>query len=114
MTQSTPPNPSKGDSLEDAVESFVAHLRRGEQPSVADFVERFPDKAEELRDILGLLEAMEGAGKKMLNEAKAASQLAHAEGEDRRLGRVPHRAASRSWRHGYGLRCHSRNAGGVA
>ena len=45
--------------LDRIAEEYVGRLRRGETPSVEEFVERYPDIADELADLLPSVEAIE-------------------------------------------------------
>jgi eukaryotic-like serine/threonine-protein kinase len=41
--------------FERLAEEFAARLRRGEHPSITEFVERFPEHAEDIRDLFPAL-----------------------------------------------------------
>src|SRR3954462_4838466 len=47
------------DPLRAAAESFVARLRRGERPTLAEDAERFPDQATRIRELFPRLLAAE-------------------------------------------------------
>jgi serine/threonine protein kinase len=50
---------SDGDPLAPLVEEFIARLRRGERPAVADFIARCPEHAGRIAELLPALELME-------------------------------------------------------
>jgi serine/threonine protein kinase/WD40 repeat protein/tetratricopeptide (TPR) repeat protein len=52
---------SRRDPVEQLAESFVERLRRGESPSVSEYVARSPENAEEIRDLFPALVEMESA-----------------------------------------------------
>ena len=41
------------DLLDPLVEEFAARLRRGEQPALKDYTDRYPELADELRELAG-------------------------------------------------------------
>ena len=47
------------DLLDRLVEEFAARLRRGEQPALADYTDRYPELADELREVLPALVQVE-------------------------------------------------------
>src|SRR5439155_9773981 len=48
--------------VEKLTEEFVQRLRRGERPSVTEYAERYPDEAEQIRDLFPALVMMEDLG----------------------------------------------------
>lgn len=48
--------------LEELAQDFVDRLRRGETPSLAEFIERCPEHADEIRDLFPALRVMENVG----------------------------------------------------
>jgi serine/threonine protein kinase/WD40 repeat protein len=50
------------DALGPILESFLARLRRGERPSINEYTERYPEHAEEIREVFPPLAEMELAG----------------------------------------------------
>jgi hypothetical protein len=47
-------------SLEQIADLFVAKLRTGERPSYEEYLQRFPEQATELKDLLPALVLLEG------------------------------------------------------
>ena len=47
----TPNVLTPSDPLRGAAESFVARLRRGERPTLAEYTERYPDQATRIREL---------------------------------------------------------------
>ncbi len=54
--------PSEFDPIDDLVESYLARYRRGEQPSIAEYADRYPELAERIRDVIPALLVMEEIG----------------------------------------------------
>jgi serine/threonine protein kinase/WD40 repeat protein len=54
-------NPSAADPIGEIADAFVEAFRQGKRPSVADFAGRYPEYADELREILPALVLMEKA-----------------------------------------------------
>src|SRR5262249_15721021 len=50
---------SNRDPLEEAAESFLRRLRDGERPALSEYLERYPQLAEQIRDFFPALVAME-------------------------------------------------------
>ena len=50
------------DPLDTAAESFLARLRNGETPSLSEYVSRYPDLADEIRDLFPMLAIVERVG----------------------------------------------------
>jgi WD40 repeat protein/serine/threonine protein kinase len=50
------------DDIEKAVNSFLERRRRGERPLISEYLRRFPDRASDVRELLGALEAVEDLG----------------------------------------------------
>ena len=61
------------DPFDEVAESFLERFRAGERPSVTEYAERYPQLADQIRDLLPALIAVEKAGPKL--------------GHDRRFGR---------------------------
>ena len=56
-----PPESSPArDPVERLAESFLGRYRRGERPSIAEYVERHPELADDIRDLFPALVEMEG------------------------------------------------------
>jgi hypothetical protein len=62
MSDYTTDNGSLPDSLGPILEEFLARLRQGERPSLNDFAQRYPDHAEEIRELFPPLVQVEMAG----------------------------------------------------
>src|SRR5437763_9804190 len=54
-------NPSSADPLGQIADEFVEAFRQGKRPSVEEFARRYPEQAEEIRDMLPALVLMEKA-----------------------------------------------------
>ena len=54
--------PSEDDGLGPVVESFLERLRRGERPSLTELINRNPDLADQLRELIPALVEMEHLG----------------------------------------------------
>src|SRR5438067_13041651 len=54
-------NPSAADPLGQIADEFVEAIRQGRRPSVEEFARRYPEHADEIRDILPALGLMEKA-----------------------------------------------------
>jgi hypothetical protein len=48
--------------VEQLAEEFVARRRRGEQPAISEYTARYPDLAEEIRDLFPALLMVEDLG----------------------------------------------------
>src|SRR5262245_14839657 len=57
----TDKDPSSADPLGQIADEFVDAFRQGQTPAVEDFARRYPEHAEELRDMLPALVLMERA-----------------------------------------------------
>jgi serine/threonine protein kinase/WD40 repeat protein len=55
-------SPSEADPLDAVVESFLQRYRRGEHPSVTEYVERYPELAERIRETFPALAMIEELG----------------------------------------------------
>jgi serine/threonine protein kinase/WD40 repeat protein len=55
-------SPSEADPLDAVVESFLQRYRRGEHPTVTEYVERYPDLAERIRETFPALAMIEELG----------------------------------------------------
>src|SRR5262245_218366 len=55
-------DPSSPSLLDRLVESFLDRRRRGERPSIEEYLERYPELAEQIRDVFPALEVMEECG----------------------------------------------------
>ncbi len=58
------------DPLHGAVESYLKRRRNGEKPSVDDYIDRFPGREEEVRELFSTLELIEDAGSTGQEEAE--------------------------------------------
>src|SRR5215468_3575478 len=47
------------ETVEQLAEDFVARFRRGERPPLSDYTERYPEHAEQIRDLFPALVMME-------------------------------------------------------
>src|SRR5262249_45480143 len=54
-------NPSAADPFGQIADEFVEAFRQGRSPSVEDFAQRYPEHADEIRDMLPALALMEKA-----------------------------------------------------
>src|SRR5437763_8472887 len=54
-------NPSSADPLGQIADEFVEAFRQGKRPSVEEFARRYPEHADEIREMLPALVLMEGA-----------------------------------------------------
>src|SRR5262249_44732706 len=59
-TMSTPSSSSDRDPLERLADEFLQRRRRGEQPSPAEYAQRFPQWAEQIREFFPALGVMDG------------------------------------------------------
>src|SRR5262249_11412283 len=59
-TEAMTRDPSTGEAFDQVADSFVARLRRGERPSLADYAEKYPAFADEIRELFPALAEMEG------------------------------------------------------
>src|SRR5262245_42333949 len=50
---------SLGDPLRDVAESFIGRYRRGERPTIAEYVRKYPDYESQIRDLFPKLIAKE-------------------------------------------------------
>ena len=50
------------DPVEELAEEFAARYRRGEHPSVSEYTDKYPDLAEQIRELFPALVAMEQLG----------------------------------------------------
>jgi serine/threonine protein kinase/WD40 repeat protein/tetratricopeptide (TPR) repeat protein len=72
--QGADPAPSSArDPLGPVVESFLARLRSGERPSLTEFIERYPELAGEIRELLPAMVEMEQLGSLGGASVKAAA-----------------------------------------
>src|SRR5207244_9872384 len=56
-------DPSSGrDPVEELAEEFAARYRRGEHPSMTEYTERYPELAEQIRELFPALVVMEQLG----------------------------------------------------
>ena len=53
-------NPAESVSFDRLSDSFVARLRKGEQPALSEYVDRYPEHAEDIVDLFPALAEMEG------------------------------------------------------
>ena len=93
-------------TVESLAEEFLERKRRGEQPTVAEYVARYPHLADEIRDVfpvLGLVEDFKpGSGD--ATGTFAGAEIPGLEKPLERLGDLPHPARGRPGWHGGGLR----------
>lgn len=54
------PPRSTSECLDSLVESFMERQRRGEHPSIEDYIREHPELADEIRDVFPALEMIEG------------------------------------------------------
>ena len=54
---------SERDPLDLLAEDFAERYRRGEQPSVNTYVEKYPEWADQIREFFPALELMEGSSR---------------------------------------------------
>src|SRR5262249_23644206 len=73
-------NPSSGDPFGQIADEFVEAFRQGKRPSVEEFARRYPDHADQIRDMLPALVLMEqakpaedGPGQRLQPKASAAA-----------------------------------------
>ncbi len=66
--------PSTGEDLDNLAESFLARIRRGERPTIADYAARRPDLASQILALFPALVEMEGL--KRSAEASAPQSMA--------------------------------------
>src|SRR5262245_27036577 len=57
----SPSSPSDQDTVDRLAEEFVARHRRGERPSLSEYAERYPEHAEQIRDLFPALALIEQA-----------------------------------------------------
>ncbi len=50
------------DPLQKAMESYIDRCRRGKRPSIDDYIQQFPDRAEEVRELFSALAMVEEVG----------------------------------------------------
>ena len=55
------PSSTPSEHVASLAEEFAERYRRGERPSIGDYVERFPEFAGEIRDIFPAVAMMENA-----------------------------------------------------
>src|SRR5262249_38910577 len=67
-------NASAADPLGQIADEFVEALRQGKRPSVEEFADRYPEHANEIRDMLPALMLMENV--KSADDASAAEEKA--------------------------------------
>jgi len=53
---------SRRDPVEALAESFLERLRRGDHPAVSEYVEKYPELAEQIRDLFPTLAMVERLG----------------------------------------------------
>ena len=53
---------SERDPVEALADSFLERLRRGEHPAVSEYVEKYPDLADEIRSLFPTLAMVERLG----------------------------------------------------
>src|SRR5256885_1019979 len=57
-------------------EEFVERYRRGERPSIAEYIEKYPDLANELQELLAALVLIEEHGRAQLCPLSSGERLA--------------------------------------
>jgi hypothetical protein len=78
---------SDRDPVEALAEEFLDRKRRGERPTLDDYCQRFPDLAQEIRDLFPLLLRMEDLGADS-GGATTGGAAAVARARQRRLGNI--------------------------
>ncbi|MHC4164773.1 MAG: serine/threonine protein kinase, partial [Planctomycetota bacterium] len=76
---------SNRETLGRLLDEFLARLRRGEQPSISEYVEEHPDLADEIRELLSALPLLEDLG---AEEGEAEAALPQQLGEYRILREI--------------------------
>jgi serine/threonine protein kinase/WD40 repeat protein len=76
------------DPFEEVAESFLERYRAGERPSVAEYVDRYPQLAEQIRNLLPALLAVENAAPKLVETRPAAPAVPERLGEYRILREI--------------------------
>jgi serine/threonine protein kinase/WD40 repeat protein len=69
----------EADPIQKAVESFMERRRRGEQPSIEEYVGQFPERGDEIRELFAALEMVEDVGDETTSgdgSSRAAAQTA--------------------------------------
>src|SRR5262245_62426639 len=61
--------------VEELAESFVARYRRGERPSITEYVDKYPENAAQIRDLFPALVVMEDIGLEEDGRSKSAPTL---------------------------------------
>jgi serine/threonine protein kinase len=85
----TSPNEGR-DPFEEVAESFLERYRAGERPSVAEYVQRYPQLADQIRELLPALVAVEKAGPKLEEPRPPAPSLPERLGGYRILRKIGH------------------------
>src|SRR6516165_2903238 len=84
MAAMNPAVPSEADPLDAVVEAFLERYRRGERPSLTEYVTRYPELADRIREAFPALAMIEELGS---GEGRAGLAVAHdAVGVTARLG----------------------------
>jgi serine/threonine protein kinase/WD40 repeat protein len=78
------------DPFDAVAESFLERYRAGERPSVTEYAERYPELAEQIRDLLPALVALEKAGPKLEEPRPPAPPLPERLGGYRILRKIGH------------------------
>src|SRR5262249_57904331 len=78
------------DPFDEVAESFLERYRAGERPSVTEYAERYPELADQIRDLLPALVAMEKAGPELEEPRPPAHPLPERLGGYRILRKIGH------------------------
>jgi serine/threonine protein kinase/WD40 repeat protein len=74
--------------FDEVAESFLERYRAGEHPSVTEYIERYPELAEQIRELLPALVAVEKAAPKLTEPRAAAPSVPERLGEYRILREI--------------------------
>ncbi|HLJ96543.1 MAG TPA: WD40 repeat domain-containing serine/threonine protein kinase, partial [Gemmataceae bacterium] len=78
------------DPFDEVAESFLERYRAGERPSITEYVQRYPDLADQIRDLLPALVAVEKASPKLEEPRPPAPPLPERLGGYRILRKIGH------------------------
>jgi serine/threonine protein kinase/WD40 repeat protein len=76
------------DPFDEVAESFLKRYRAGERPSVAEYIERYPELADQIRELLPALVAVEKAAPKLAEPRPVAPPVPERLGEYRILREI--------------------------
>src|SRR5437588_10904902 len=68
------PSSTKRKTVEQLAEEFVARYRRGERPALTEYTERYPEHAEQIRDLFPALVLMEQIAPESSSDPAASSR----------------------------------------